>query len=88
MRREYVMKVKAIDGFVLGVRHDYQMLALDAFREMYVLMNEVEIDSKKLKVLEDMYEEIVIGEWHTSKSAERAQIPTLDGKGTFKNLNY
>ena len=88
MRREYIMKVKAIDGLVVGVRHDRQMMALESFREMYVLMNEVEIDSNKLKVLKDMYEEIVIGEWHTSKSAERAQIPTLDGKGTFKNLNY
>lgn len=64
---------------------------LAEFRKMYETLKKAGINPDHIKMLEKVYEDLVIdgsGAMYSSKAAERAGILKIDGKTKYKNQNY
>ena len=61
---------------------------LEQYRTMYKSLSKSGIDTKWIKALEKLYDDIVIGGMYSSVSAEREGILKIDGRTKYKNQNW
>jgi hypothetical protein len=61
---------------------------LEQYRTMYKSLSKSGIDTKWIKALEKLYDDIVIGGMYSSVSAEREGILKIDGRTKYKNANW
>ena len=61
---------------------------LEQYRTMYKSLSKSGIDTKWIKALEKLYDDIVIGGMYSSRSAEDAGILKIDGRTKYKNANW
>ena len=61
---------------------------LEQYRTMYKTLSKSGIDTKWIKALEKLYDDIVIGGMYSSVSAEREGILKIDGRTKYKNANW
>jgi hypothetical protein len=61
---------------------------LEQYRTMYKSLSNSGIDTKWIKALEKLYDDIVIGGMYSSRSAEREGILKIDGRTKYKNQNW
>jgi hypothetical protein len=61
---------------------------LEQYRTMYKSLSKSGIDTKWIKALEKLYDDIVIGGMYSSRSAEREGILKIDGRTKYKNQNW